>query len=441
MRLTRRSVLRSAGTLPFLRAFEAAAQTGQEPTRFIFFRHPHGVVKSAWCEAGASESDFRLGPILAALEPHRQQIMVLDGLTNMAGQNTGEPHPLASLLVGIGGGKGRHAGISLDQLIAREIGKDAARRTPFDSLVLGSESAFDKSPSLSASGPGAPIPVEEDPRRLFDRVFAGVRAEPQAGGPAGSNGLAAQRREERRSILDLVRGELDRLRDRAGTHHAQLLERHLESLRSIERRLDMPSSSSGAACAPPEAPGGGFPDYPRAGTEHFGPKGRLMHELVAAALGCGLTRVVTMNYGRFVDERLFPWLGIDAPHHGTSHAGDGSLSAQEMLIKIYTWYGQQFAHLVDQLAKTPSRTGKGSLLEHTVLVWGSEVSKGNTHGRTDMPFVIVGRANGYLGKGNRYIRFSGQPTNDLYVNVCHAMGVRVDRFGAYGSGPLPGLAG
>lgn len=309
MAITRRSLLRRSALiapLPFLRSFEAAAAVDQEPLRFIFWKHPHGVIKSAWAAAGKDETDFQLGRILQPLAPFRSRILLVDGLTNEAGRNTGEPHPVVNLLTGVGGSRGEHGGISLDQLIAQDLVK-RGQRTRFASLVLGVQPGRGTARvSLSASGPRAGIAPESQPDRVFARVFAGVTPS------TPDDPTAGRRLAERRSILDLVRTDLEALKGRLGSEPARHLEHHLTAVRAIEGRLasGTPLCTPGRAADPSPSPDGSY-----------GAEGRLQTDLTVTAMACDLTRVATINFGSFVDERPFPWLGIDDRHHIMSHSG------------------------------------------------------------------------------------------------------------------------
>jgi hypothetical protein len=162
-------------------------------------------------------------------------------------------------------------------------------------------------------------------------------------------------------------------------------------------------------------------------------------DLLVSSLACGMTRVGSLQWSRGISLTTFPWLGIKESHHSLSHRGDADDDARSKLTQINKWYAQQLAYLCRKLDAIPERDGK-SLLDHTLIVWGNELSKGNNHSHDDLPFVLLGGAGGALKMG-RYVNFPARGHNDLLLTICRAMGLDNESFGnpKHCSGPLGAL--
>jgi hypothetical protein len=341
---------------------------------------------------------------------------------------TGHPRGIGALLTGrrlnpgsFGEGVGWASGQSVDQRIADHVG-DA---TPFRSLELGVglgnlSNVFNR---VSYLGSDRPLASIDDPRVAFDRLFGGL---------VGDESQQRQRRAERRSILDFVGAELSALRVRGGVRADADIDAHLESLRELERRVD----DIGAACAAPSAPLAFDPNdrlqYPAIG--------RAQMDILVEAMGCDLTRVATLLWSGSVSSQTFRFLPtpITEGHHALSHPGAngyGLADALEKQTRIYAWYARQLAYLLERLACTPEPTGPGSLLDHTVILWGTELAHAETHERNNMRFVLAG-GDSFLKTG-RMISVD-RSHNDLLVSLARAVGVPIDTFGegAHCAGPL-----
>jgi len=436
-----RGVTASAAMLPFLESLQARAQADDYPLRVLIVFSANGTIYDNWRPSG-SETEFQLGPILAPLEPHKAKIMVLDEIDNESahhGPGDGHMTGMGTLLTAIellegdqfkcGGTdpcSGWGGGISIDQLIANDLQarSSAAERTKFKSLELGVKTGgADVWSRMSYAGADQPIAPMDDPYQVFERLFADLNVDSE---------VLRRRLMMRRSVLDYVSSSLTRLGARVGSADRQKLEAHLTAVRDIESQL----AASQANCAVPSVAQGLSPrdndSYPQVL--------RVQTDLLVRALACNLTQVATLQWGRSVDGTRMSWLDIPEGHHDLSHNGDGDQASQDKITRINTWYAEQFAYLLQQLDGVPE--GNGSLLDHTIVLWGNELGKGNAHTRRKIPFVMAGGGKGYFPMG-RFRSFGGEPHTKLLISLAQAMGVATEEFGnpAYGTGALPGLRG
>lgn len=438
-RLSRRTLLKgalgAAVGLPLLEAMMPSASASVFPKRFLVFFTGLGTVRSAWQPVG-SESSFTLGKVLAPLAPYQDKLLVLTGIDmESAYHGPGDPHQqgIAQALTGTeleegdlfpyacnpGKFVGWGGGISFDQLLASKLGST----TRFPSLELGVQVQLSNvSSRLCYAGPGLPVPPEDDPWKVAERLFSDLSSDPTQ--------LAA-RRKKRHRVLDLVKDDYAALTKQLGAEDRQRLESHLDAVEEIERRLDAPGGVLGGSCAIPElgAPLDVYANdlYPAIGTMQL--------DLLAMALACDLTRVGSVQWSTTQTGRIFSWLGQTVPHHTLSHSGDGDTFAQGQLADIGAWHAQQLAYLCGKLAAIPE--GGGTLLDNTVILWCTDISAGNTHSRRDMPYVLVGGAGGALQTG-RFLQYAGAYHNDLLLALAQAMDVELATFGnpAYCTGPL-----
>jgi hypothetical protein len=442
-RLARRTVLRGAGVaiaLPWLEAMTPAGSRchAAPPKRALFFTTPNGYIRDAWTPSG-SEGAFTLGRSLKPLEPHQKDIVVVNGVDNVAAtRGPGNDHMrgMGTMLTGVELQAGDHkpagcgncqpaglaGGISVDQ----EIVKRLHPSTKFPSLELGvqagsSGSAYGYS---NYKGPGQALPLENSPAKVFARVFGEL--------DATSTGDAAWKRIQldRKSVLDAAARQFELLNPRLGKADRIKLELHLQEIRDLEKRLDAGGArSASVTCAKPGAPGGAG-DFPAIAKQQL--------DLLALALACDLTRVGTIQFSNSVGSTRFSWLGASRGHHDLSHDGDGVAESKELLIKINGWFAEQLAYLIGKLKAIPD--GSGTALDNTLLLWANELSRGNAHSHPDMPFVLAGRAGGRVRTG-RNLTYGAVPHNNLLVSILNAMDVPATTFGnpAYCTGPLAGL--
>lgn len=444
--LSRRTLLRGAGgaclALPLLEAMGGAAsprplagralRAAAAPRRLVVVYTPNGNVVEHWRPSG-SELKFTLPRILEPLTPHKQDIVVLDGVDALSAFNgpgdahqkgTGQCLTCTELQEGdFPGADGNSAGwangISADQVVADAIGG----QTRFRSLEFGVHVyGANVGSRISYRGPAQPIPPENDPRAAFERIFGDFEADPEK---------KARRIAERKSVLDAVIADYQRLLPRLGAADRAKLDAHLAAIRDFEQRLDADAEAA-AACAVPEL--GDVADPSK--VANIPKTGKLQMDLMAMTLACDLTRVMSLMWTNSATAKPFPWLSIPEGHHELAHRGDDDADAQEKLTKINTWYSEQFAYLLARLKAIPE--GDGTMLDNTLVVWVNEHAKGNNHARHEMPYILAGRAGGAVRTG-RWMQVGGDvPHNNLWVGVMNAMGLEVTTFGnpAYCTGAL-----
>lgn len=444
-RLTRRNLMRgvtaSAAMLPFLEAFEARAQADDYPLRLLIVFSPNGTIYDRWRPSG-SETDFQLSEILAPLEPFKQKLIVLDEVDNeSAHHGPGDGHmtgmgtylTATELLDGdqfkCGGTdpcSGWGGGISIDQLIANDLQmrQAPAERTRFKSLELAVQAGgADIWSRMSYAGADQPIAPMEDPYQVYDRLFADLNVD---------SDTLQRRLMMRRSVLDYVGGSLSRLSGRLGGEDRDKLEAHLTAVRDIELQLSAAQSN----CSQPDLAQG--IDF-RA-NDSFPQVVQVQSDLLVRALACNLTQVATLQWSRSVGGTRMTWANVPEGHHDLSHNGDSDQDSQDKITRVNTWYAEQFAYLLQQLDSV--QEGNGTLLDHTIVLWGNELGKGNSHTRRKIPFVMAGGGKGYFPTG-RFLSYGGESHTKLLVSLAQAFGVQTDEFGnpAYGTGPLPRLTG
>ena len=431
--MKRRMFLQGSGAAllagPLLSSSKASA--GVFPKRLVFMFSPNGTVLDNWRPRG-TETSFTLSPILEPLSPFVEKVLILDRVGHLSGRSSpGDPHRkgighflTATNMIDLPGEEAVGGGISVDQLIANEIGSD----TRFRSLEFGVQVRGSGGKArMVFQGPSQPVPPEEDPYNAFTRIFGGV-----AGSTPTEVDATLMRR---RSVLDHVRQDLNRTRDRLGAADRSRLDLHASAIRGIETQLDRTSTLT---CDVPTLGDRIDHDDP----DNFAVVARLQIDLLVAALACDLTRVATLQFSRASGNPIYPWLGIRGEHHTLSHEGDDNLDARDKLTRINHWYAEQFAYMLGKLDEIPE--GSGTMLDNTVILWGNELGQGNTHSAEGVPYVLAGNADGYFRTG-RYVELRGSaeiPHNNVLLTLCHAMGVPLSTFGNpdYCTGPIARLA-
>ena len=452
LRLSRRALLRGAGGvaigLPFLGVMAPqgrALAANMAPKRYINFFSPNGTIYSAWAPtAGASPTDFKLSRILAPLTPNQKNIVVLDGLSNVAGTHgPGDDHMrgMGTMLTGtelLPGtnvnagqpGAGLAGGISVDQVVAQNIGK----KTKISSLELGIESGSAGTVwgYTSYTGPSQPLPPDNDPGSVFKRAFSDLGTSTSSAGQK----LAA----ERKSILDAVIANYTQLDSKLGAEDRAKLDAHLSTVRDLETRVTAAGPALSSACVKPAAPAG---DHQK--NASFPTVAKLQMDLLVMAMACDVTRVASLQFEMSVGSTQFTWVdpAITRGHHDMSHDADSNADTKEKLTKINVWYAEQFNYLINALAAVPEPKADGSMgtmLDNTVIVWCNELAKGNVHSHSPQPFVLAGGAGGALQTG-RLMHYDKISHNNLCVSLINMMGGNATTFGnpAYCSGPLSGL--
>ncbi len=441
--LPRRTVLRGLGAsraLPLLDgmvpALSAQRATAANPVRRLGAIYvPNGVEMRAWIPA--AEGRLELSPILAPLEPVRDQLCVLSGLADkpaipLEGEGVGDhARAAATWLTGVHAtkteGPNIRAGVSMDQIAARELGK----QTQLSSLELAIDSvevlgACDQGYSCAYTNTIAwrnattPLPMENNPRAVFERLF----------GAADSTDASARlaRLRQDRSILDFVTAEAGGLERTLGAGDRLKMDQYLDAVRDVERRIQRAEEQSDREVPVVEQPVG-IPDT-------FEAHARLMFDLLALAYQTDLTRVSTFMFGKEVSGRSFPEIGVPGGHHGYSHHQNDPNNLA-MLAKINTHHIAQFGYFLEKLRNTPD--GDGSLLDHSLFVYGAGISDGNLHFHLDLPTLLVGGGAGHL-EGGRHLKYPSEtPLTNLHVSVLDKLGLPMEQFGD-SSGPLPYLA-
>jgi len=449
-RLSRRALLRGAGGiaigLPFLdimsRSGPASAQSAPIPQRFVVFFSPNGTIRENWAPTG-SETAFQLSTILSPLEPLKQKLIVIDGLTNEGAKHgPGDDHMrgMGAMLTSIEllpgttqGGccepAGLAGGISVDQKIAGAIGSS----TKFKSVEFGvqAKSSGTVWGYTAYSDAGDALPPENNPAALFSRVFSEI----------GQDQATAQRLiAERKSVLDAVGASYSSLSPKLGASDKLKLDQHFAQIRDLEKRLTTPNTV-GANCAKPTVPD----SFDYQSNDQFPAAGQLQMDLLVMALACDLTRVASIQWENSVGGTRFTWLGMDRGHHDMSHDGDDNTDTVNKLTQINTWYSQQLLYLMNAMAKIPE--GTGTMLDHTLILWCNELGRGNVHSHTGMPFLLAGGADAasHPLKMGRFLQFpdgSNARSADLLVTLLNVFGLPDTKFGNpdYCNGPLSGLA-
>ena len=429
--IPRRTFLKGAGAtlaLPLLDSMTPAFAgtldaSAKAPVRMSIVFVPNGRIMDKWTPK-AEGADFEFPPILEPLAPFRDRLLVLTGLghkeaTAQKGESSG-PHARAgaTFLTGVHLKPASHLGISVDQIAARELGK----RTQLASLELTLESgetggggdgadADSYINTISWRSPTTPLPVENNPRVVFERLFG----ESDSTDPAER--LA--RIQEDHSVLDSVTKEISRLLGSVGSSDRAKLSEYLEGIRDVERRIQKAEESNASLELPVlERPAG----IPAAYDEHA----KLMFDLQALAYQCDLTRVTTLLMAKEKSERAYREIGIDEGHHALSHHG-GDPRMMGLVAQINAFQSKMFAHFLEKLRSTPD--GDGSLLDHSVIFFASSLSDGNAHNPTNLPVLLAGGGAGQI-KGGRHLRYpSGTPLSNLFLRMLDIAGVPVDRFG------------
>jgi hypothetical protein len=427
--LPRRTFLKGVGVtlaLPLLDAMVPArtlwAQTAAKAvTRLGFVYVPHGAIMDKWTPA-TEGAGFEFTPILKPLEPYAKYINVVSGLGHRAADTTAV-HSLSptTWLSGVRPkatqGVDAFAGVTADQIAAQAIGQDSILpsmelATEDHSGLIGScdrDYGCIYMNTLSWRTPTTPMPMEINPRKVFERMF----------GSGGSSKDRLARISEDRSILDAITKEAASMELQVGAADRNTLSQYLENVREIERRIQRAEKSQDdEALVLPDRPAGVPFDY----EEHI----TLMFDLMALAYQANVTRVSTFMVAREVSNRTYPQVGVTDGHHAISHHQNRP-EKMDKNVKIQTYNIGLFKHFLDRLANTPD--GDGSLLDHTVLIYGSNMSNSNAHDHFPLPNLVVGGAAGTL-KGHRHLRYPDHtPMTNLLVSVLDKVGVREEKLG------------
>ena len=440
--IPRRTFLRGAGVtlaLPLLDAMVPAAtvlaQTAATPKpRFVGAFIPHGMSPGFWVPDQVG-SGFKMPPIFAPLEPFRKQTVILSGLharSAEAPEGQSPPdHWVASAFLSANkpkrtAGADIHNGTTIDQLIAQRIGQDnllpsmqlAVEDPGANSSNCGEGYSCAYTNSISWSSPTTPLPMELNPQLVFERMY----------GTGGTPAERAERREDDRSILDSLLASLTRFKAGLDPADRRRMDEYAQDVREIERRLQIAAKASAASPANTSVPVG----VPESFDEHI----KLQFDLLALAFRGDITRVGTILFARDLTIRSYPESGVTVAFHAGSHHGENEKRKAEYAI-LNRYHVAMLAYFVDKLAKT--QDGAGTLLDQSLVLYGSNMGNSNQHRHEDVPHVLIGGANGKL-RGDRHLAYPFRtiPTGNMLLSVLDKFDIHQDSIGD-STGRLEGL--
>ena len=441
--LPRRTFLRGIGTtlaLPLLDAMvpalTAMRQTAAQPVpRLGFFYVPNGIYPAAW-RPRSEGAAFTLAPTMSPLEPFRDQLVPISGLSNWEAEPRGEgggvhsrigPSWLSGSRPKRTEGSDYRCGTTADQIAARELGK----HTPLPSIELTVDPGFlvgncengyscVYTSSLCWRDATSPLPMEADPRAVFERLF----------GEADTPERRLRDLRQDRSVLDAVAQDIASLQAKLGNADRSALGEYLDTVRGVEQRIHLIEQHNSRAPVQADKP----LSIPESYEEHV----RLLFDLLRLAYQSDVTRVHTFQYGRELSLRSYPWIGVSDAHHGVSHHG-GNPTSVAGYSRINLYHVALFADFIDKLRSTPD--GDGSLLDHSIFVYGAGMSDGDLHSPLDLPTVLVGGGCGRL-KGGRHLQYqldAKSKMSNLLVTLLAKVGVPEERIGDSDVSELSGV--
>ena len=440
--LSRRTMLKGAGValgLPLLDAMipaaTALANTAASPKlRAGFFYIPHGAIMwntvfgpemDRWTPSGAGDS-FKLSPILAPLEAHKRYVTSFGNIENRAPMSSVHTLVPATWLSGVRPDEkatGAKMAPTIDQMIAEQIGKDnvlpsleVASETTSQSAACGTGACYYSS-TLSFRNATTPLPMEFNPRKVFVQLFG-------AGDTPEERATLSHRRA---SVLDMINGRANELKADLGSTDRAVLDGYLESVRETERRVEKASQR--------DLTGIDLPDTPIGELADFDAQVKLMFDLIALAYQADITRVASYIMVAEGTNRTYNHIGVSDAFHPLSHHANNK-ERIEKLVKVQHYHVERFAEFVDKLAKTPD--GEGSLLDHSMLMYGSNMSNSDRHNNYPLPIILVGGARGAL-KGGQHVQLPEYTTlSNLHLTVLNKAGVEAKAIGD-SSGAIAGV--
>ena len=420
--MPRRTVLRGLGAtmaLPFLDAMLPKGRSASAPAnRFLAFYTPNGMAMEYWSPKTEGAA-FEMTPILEPLTPYRDQMLVLSGLK--ASWNYIHAGASGSFLTGTPrGGKTEIeiiADVSIDQLLARHFARDTqvgslemCMDVPANAGACTGNLSCVYTHTLSWRSATQPLPMEWNPRAVFEKLF----------GDSGSTERAARetRLQQHKSILDSVNEKLSGLKRELGPQDQLKVDEYTESVRDVERRIQMAEKQSAIELPAMDQPLGAPPVF----EDHLA----LMLDLQLLAFRSDLTRVISFMISKEQSPRPYPQIGVPEAHHPLSHHNNIPELIEKM-SKINRYHVELFSKYVAKLRATPD--GDGTLLDHMTILYGSGISNSNGHSGVNLPIMLVGGGAGTL-KGGRHIKYTDSPsTANLLVTIMDKMGVPVDKVG------------
>jgi uncharacterized protein DUF1552 len=437
--LPRRTFLRGAGAalaLPWLEAMVPALGGATTPAaatakRLSFVYVPNGIIMDHWTPKQVGDA-YEITPTLEPVAAFRNQFVLLSGLNqNQADPYPGEgesaPHERAgaTFLTGVHPKREGAVGISVDQIAARAL----APQTQIASLELGLHATdvvgqCEKQWScaylntLSWRSATTPLPIENEPRRVFERLFGeGNTADPAA---------RLARIQQERSLLDSVVQATTGLMSRLGSGDRGRLSEYLEAIRDVERRIQLAESQTEAQGKEPSGSALPVVERPVGVPARVDDYAKLMFDLLILAYQSDLTRVSTFMIGREQSNRTYREIGVPDAHHGLSHHGMDPVKIGKV-IQIDHFHAQLFAYFLEKMQAT--REGDGSLLDHSMVVYGSALSDGNEHLNQNLPILLAGGGAGIAKRGTHIQYPKDTPLTNLYLTLLDKLGVPLDHFG------------
>jgi len=461
-RIPRRYFLGGASAvigLPFLETLtprHALGQAGAAPKRFMAYFSPNGFDMEDWRPIGTG-TGFTFGPMMGpapaeegggpGLEPFRDHLLIISGLQNTKQETATGDHAggigsfLTNRTVPITAG-GDMGGPSIDYLISQHIGQDTRR--PY--FAMGGEPPFWQGDGCDSGYPcavgnhitfdmdGRNVPRTESPGEAFDLLFEGLD-------PTANAADVTRRYKTQASVLDTVLQQSNELKDKLSYQDKPRLDEYLNSIREVERRIQNLQASGGGGCMIPE----------RVESFNTEPEGyyygasilgdhleaiEISHELMALALQCDSTRVISFMWGNMTSARNYAFIGAPGGHHDISHHGGGGEKIAS-LKKIGRWEYNRFAEFLQRLKNMPDVDGR-TVLDNTLIFQSSDISDGDAHNHDDMPVVLAGGGAGFTMA--RHLEYPGNWFGELFLSIAQAFGVpNVTTFGEHGMAPLPGL--
>lgn len=428
--LSRRTLLRSGAVglaLPFLDAMvpaaTALAQTAAMPKkRAGFFYLPHGTIMNntpfgkevdTWSSTGSGDN-FVLGNMLKPLDPLKRYLTTFDNLENSAaGGSVHTLNPATWLsCVRPGTGSTPELATTLDQVIAQQLGQE----TVLPSLELSAETTIQVAAgnggfyavTTSYSAPNKPLPMEYNPRKVFIQLM----------GPYDSEAERAMIMTKNSSILDMIAERTQSLRSKLGPGDQAKLSDYLDTVREIERRVQLAGERDMSGVDVPAAPVGEF--------ENFDEQLKMMFDLIALAYQADLTRVATLVMAAEGTDRTYEQIGVMGGFHPTSHHTNDPVRIAE-LTRIQSYHMEHFARFVQKLADTPD--GDGSILDHSLFLYGSNMGNSNQHDNYPLPEILVGGASGAHVGGKNLILPERTPLANVHLTILEKLGIAQENFG------------
>lgn len=434
-RKTRREFLQGLGVgaaaMPFVLNLPSLAQAAEpvKRQRLIIMFSPDGVVPwNFWPDEEGENFTFKES--MKPLEPFKKQTLVLNGVCDrIRGDGDSHMRGIGCLLTGIellpgnvqGGSDtpaGWSSGISIDQEIRNYLQKNPATRTRFGSLEFGVmvPDRADTWTRMSYTGANKPVAPIDNPYQMFNKLYGRQKDQ-----------------ESLKSVLDVLKADLDKVRSGVGAQDRQILDEHTNLVRDVEKELQSTAKDMGHAVPVLEA---GIKEE----NDNIPKISKLQIDLMINSFQADFTRVATLQYTNSVGQARFRWLNIQEGQHDLSHEPDSNTDAQAKLTKINHWYCEQLAYLAKRLSETPEPGGQGNMLDNTTILWTNELGKGNSHTQDNIPFVLVGGGLGF--KMGRSLKYQRMPHNRLLLALAHGFGHRLDKFGNpdfCAGGPLPNI--